>query len=230
MHYLKKVVNSLWHNVEQNSEEWFKLRLGKLTSSNFDKIMAHYGKTNKDGSIKWGQGAIDYAERIALEIVTDERDETSSFKNAYMERGHELEPLAVELYEAEKFMIVENGGFFSSDCGRFGDSPDGLTALNEGYIEIKSVIPKTQWKRIKSGEPDSSYYWQNIGHLLISGRAWCDFISFCPEMPENKRLIVFRIERDEEELEKLKNRLNEFWQVVLEHVKLLNQPMKKKEK
>ena len=205
----------MWHNVEQNSEEWFKLRLGKLTSSNFDKLMAHK-------CTKWGQGAIDYAEKIALEIVTDERDETSGFKNFYMERGQELEPLAVELYEEQKFMVVENGGFYSSKCGRFGDSPDGLTAPKDGCIEIKSVIPKTQWKRIKTGKIDNSYYWQIMGHLLISGRKWCDFISFCPEMPENKRLIIFRIERDEEELEKLEKRLNEFWEVVLEHVNLLN--------
>jgi hypothetical protein len=212
----------VWHNVEQNTEEWFSLRLGKITSSNFDKIMVNYGKVDKEGKIKWGQGAIDYAERIALEIVTNERDESSSFKNGYMERGHELEPLAIDNYEESKFKIVDDGGFYESDCGRFGDSPDGLVGEN-GCIEIKSVIPKTQWKRIKTGELDSSYKWQILGHLLIGKKEWCDFISYCPEMPENKRLIVFRVERDEEELTKLKTRLDEFHGFIMEHVETLKE-------
>lgn len=203
----------MWHSVDQNSDEWFKLRIGKVTSSNFDKIMAHDCK-------KWGQGAIDYAERLALEIVTGERDETSSFKNSFMDRGHELEPFAIEDYEREHFKSVTNGGFFVSDCGRFGDSPDGLTSKG-GCVEVKSVIPKTQWKRIKSGKMDSSYKWQVLGHLFIGKKAWCDFISYCPEMAEKHITKVFRVYRDEIEIGKLQNRLNEFHELVMEHVELL---------
>ena len=203
----------MWHNVEQNSDEWFKLRIGKATSSNFSKIMAYDCK-------KWGQGAIEYAEKIALEIATGERDETN-FKSYYMERGHELEPLAIQMYEKLKFCSVTNGGFFSdNDC--FGDSPDGI--INDiGCLEVKSVVPKTQWKRIKSGKYDETYKWQIYGHLLIGGFKWCDFVSFCPEMPENKQLLTFRIERDEEELNKLNERLIEFWGLVQEHVKILTE-------
>jgi len=200
-------------NVRQNTEEWFQLRLGKITSSNFDKIMANEGKA-------FGQPAIEYAEKVALEIVTGERDESSSFKNGYMERGNDLEPVAKELYEIERFCEVSNGGFNISDCEKFGDSPDGNVGKN-GCIEIKSVIPKTQWKRIKKGGIDLSYKWQIQGHLLLGKKEWCDFVSYCPEMPENKRLHIERVYPDEDMIKRLKQRLTLFHEEVLNNVELL---------
>lgn len=200
-------------NIRQNTEEWFQLRLGKITSSNFDKIMANEGKA-------FGPPAIEYAEKVALEIVTGERDESSSFKNGYMERGNDLEPVAKELYEIERFCEVSNGGFNISDCEKFGDSPDGNVGKN-GCIEIKSVIPKTQWKRIKKGGVDMAYKWQIQGHLLLGKKEWCDFVSYCPEMPENKRLHIERVYPDEDMIERLKQRLTLFHEEVLNNIELL---------
>lgn len=200
-------------NIRQNTEEWFQLRLGKITSSNFDKIMANEGKA-------FGPPAIEYAEKVALEVVTGERDESSSFKNGYMERGNDLEPVAKELYEIERFCEVSNGGFNISDCEKFGDSPDGNVGKN-GCIEIKSVIPKTQWKRIKKGGVDMAYKWQIQGHLLLGKKEWCDFVSYCPEMPENKRLHIERVYPDEDMIERLKQRLTLFHEEVLNNIELL---------
>ena len=198
-------------DVQQNSEEWFNLRLGLATSSNFGLIMANEGKA-------FGQPAKDYAEKIALEIATGLRDETASFTTKFMDRGHELEPIAAELYEIETLQTVNNGGFFEK--GNYGDSPDGLVGLN-GCIEIKSVIAKTHWKTLKRGAPDPSYKWQIVGHLFVTGRKWCDWISFCPEMPKNKQLIIHRVERDEEMIKRLEDRLAEFMLLVAENLELL---------
>ena len=49
----------IFHDVIQNTEEWFDLRAGKLTSSSFSKIMANEDKA-------FGNPAKDYAVRIAL--------------------------------------------------------------------------------------------------------------------------------------------------------------------
>lgn len=201
----------MWVNVQQNTQEWLDLRLGKITSSNFGTIMANEGKA-------FGEPAKNYAEKIALEIVTNKRDETDLFTNKLMMRGHELEPIASDLYEIETMQTVTNGGFF--DCGKFGGSPDGLVGLN-GCIEIKSVIAKTHWKTIKRRSFDPSYKWQIHGHLLVSERYWCDWISFCPEMPESKQLIIHRVERDEEIIERMVVRLTAFSVLVNENVKLL---------
>ncbi len=205
----------MWIDVEQNTEEWFDLRLGKATSSNFAKIMANEGKA-------FGDPAKEYAEKIALEIVTGERDESSSFKNGYMDRGNEFEPVAIKLYEIETFYEVKNGGFHHNKSKTIGDSPDGNVG-KDGCIEVKSVIPKTQWKRIKKGGIDTAYKWQIQGHLLVGKKKWCDFVSYCPEMPENKRLHICRVYRDEDMIKRLESRLKDFLVEVQNNVELLNE-------
>lgn len=198
-------------NVEQNTEEWFNLRLGKTTSSHFDTIMANEGKA-------FGNPAIQYAQKVALEIVTGLRDETTSYSNSYMERGNDLEPVARDLYEMEEMSSVTNGGF--NDCGEYGDSPDGNIGEN-GCLEIKSVIPNTQWQRLKKGGIDLSYKFQIQGHIWLGEKEWCDFVSYCPEMPESKRLYICRVEKDEDMISRLAIRLGEFRELIKNNIKIL---------
>ncbi len=201
----------MWIDVQQNTNEWFDLRLKKATSSNFAKIMAHDGKA-------FGDPAIVYAQSVALEIVTGQRDERGGFKNSFMQDGHEIEPIAIEAYEIETFCSVTNGGFYHQ--GRYGDSPDGNVG-EDGCIECKGVIANTQWKRLKKGGFDTAYKWQIHGHIWIGEKEWCDFISYCPEMPESKRLYVHRIYRDEDIISKMEARLELFFEEVDKNVKLL---------
>ena len=200
-----------WVDVQQNTDEWFNLRLGRITSSNFAKIMANEGKA-------FGEPAKEYAEKIALEFVTNKRDETANFSNSYMDRGHELEPVAIELYEIETFNEVTNGGF--NYLGNIGDSPDGNVGEG-GCIEVKSVIPKTQWKRLKKGGIDLAYKYQIQGHIWLGQKVWCDFVSYCPEMPQGKQLYIFRVDRDEEMIERMKSRIELFKKEVQANIKIL---------
>ena len=57
--------------------------------------------------------------------------------------------------------------------------------------------------------------------MLISGRKWCDFISFCPEFPEHKQLHIHRIHRDEEELENMRTRIGEFLELVKKYESII---------
>ena len=190
-----------WHDVEQNSDEWENLRLGKITSSNFDIIMANYGKA-------FGESAKKYALKLALERIKNSKSEYN-YSNAHMERGHEQEPIARMLYEDLYFTEVTNGGFF--DCGFYGDSPDGLVG-DDGFIEIKSVVDTTHYANIKRGTIDPSYKWQVIGHLDCTGREWCDFISYCADFPENTQILVYRMHRHqvEQEIKMLRERREKF--------------------
>ena len=200
----------MWIDVEQNTDEWFALRMGKPTSSNFPKIMANEGKA-------FGNPAIEYAQRLALEHVKGVRDERG-YKGVYFDDGHEFEPIAIELYEQEHFKTVTRGGFFVN--GRFGDSNDGNVG-DEGCVEVKSVIANTQWKRIKTNPIDTAYKWQIQGHIWIGEKHWCDFISYCPEMPDNKQLIVTRVLRDEDMISRMKIRCDEFLKEVDKNIKLI---------
>lgn len=197
----------IWHNVQQNSEEWGRLRLGKATASNFGLIMANDGGA-------FGEPAKRYALQLALELINNQKAEYS-FSNPHMERGHEQEPIARMLYESQYFVDVTNGGFF--DYGDYGDSPDGLVD-DDGVVEIKSVIASTHYATLKRGSFDPAYKWQLIGHLDCTGRQWEDFISYCSDFPEDLQLIVYRLYRKDylEDIEKLTNRRADFIKLVRE--------------
>ena len=194
-----------FHDVQQNSDAWHELRLGKATASKFACFMANDGKA-------FGEPAKDYALRIALERVTGRRAEFS-FTNDDMERGHEQEPVARMLYEEDRFVDVSNGGFF--DCGDYGDSPDGLIGT-DGVLEIKCVVAKVHYATLRRGSFDPAYRWQLVGHLDCTGRQWVDFASYCADFPESEQLIVYRVTRDEcaAELERLRERRAEFLALV----------------
>ena len=84
-----------FYDVEQNTEEWFDLRLGVPTGSGLSKAMANYGKA-------FGEPAKKYAISLALEQITGRRSGVS-FSNDHMERGHEEEPIAKITYKEEYF-------------------------------------------------------------------------------------------------------------------------------
>ena len=195
----------IFHNVPQNTPEWMQLRLGKATASKFGIIMANEGKA-------FGDPAKDYALQIALERCTWKKAEFS-FSNEHMERGHEQEPIARQLYEEQNFVTVGNGGFF--DWHHYGDSPDGLVG-DDGVLEIKSVIAKTHYATLRRGNFDPAYHWQLIGHLDCTGRAWVDFVSYCSDFPELKQLAVYRLYREDclDEIQRLNYRREEFLRMV----------------
>ena len=200
----------IFHNVEQNSDSWFELRRGKATSSNFGKIMANYEKA-------FGEPAKKYAYRIAYEQVTGDFFEEDSFSNNNMENGHIWEPVAREDYELEKFTEVSNGGFCESEkINNVGGSPDGLILGEKGGIEIKSVIPYTQFKNLKRGTFDPAYKWQLIGNMWLCDLEWIDFISYGFRNTEKNKLHIFRLIASEykEEFKNLESRLHDFMELV----------------
>lgn len=198
------------HQIEQNTEEWFDLRRGKITSSNFSKIMANNGKA-------FGKPALDYAMRVAIESKTNVNIET--FQNEWMEKGLEQEQDAREAYQMTMFTDVLPGGFCES--GRFGSSTDGL--VDKGLIEIKCVKYNTHFERLIKGGFDSAYQWQIRGQMWIYDRPWCDFVSYCPDFPHNKQLYIFRVERDKAIEASMIDRLTEFVDVVDNYTNILEQ-------
>lgn len=195
----------IFHDVQQNTDAWQELRLGKATASNFACIMAN-------GDKAFGEPAKRYALQLALERINGSKKEVT-YSNEHMERGHQQEPVARMLYEEETFSSVGNGGFF--DCGEYGDSPDGLVDM-DGVIEIKSVIDSVHYATIKRNSFDPAYRWQLAGHLDCTGRNWVDFVSYCAEFPVGKQLYIFRVNRDDfsAELERLASRRVEFLSLV----------------
>jgi len=195
-----------WINIDQNTDEWMQLRAGRIGGSSMGKIMANYGRA-------FGPPANDLAVQIALEQIKKKSLE-SGFTNSHTERGHIEEPIARALYEDEFFCDVTNGGYFM-DGDDIGVSPDGLV-YDDGVIEIKCVIYSVQFATVKRGAHDPKYKWQLAHELKVSGREWIDYVSYCAEFPDGKRLFVQRLTPEDfkDEFLMMGLRLAEFRQLV----------------
>jgi predicted phage-related endonuclease len=104
-----------------------------------------------------------------------------------------LEPLARDIY-AEHRAPVQECGFVTADFDGtvIGYSPDGLVG-EDGLIEIKSPRQKHHLRSLLSDEVPAEYVAQVQTGLAVTGRAWCDFITYAPGLP----LFIHRCARDE---------------------------------
>jgi predicted phage-related endonuclease len=157
-----------------------------LTASDAKDALAF----NKDG--KESADRRDLRFRLLAERMTGE-PQGSAYTNDDMARGHLLEPLARAIY-TEHFGPAIECGFVTADFygATIGYSPDGLVG-DDGLIEIKAPRRKTHLKSLLCDEVPSEYLPQVQAALAVTGRSWCDFISYAPGLP----LFVKPVERDE---------------------------------
>jgi len=155
----------------QQTEEWDRWR-NRPTASEFDAFC-----TPARG--QYSAGATAYAAKIVAKRLGVYTEPPPSF---WMEWGIENEPNARRAYELETGREVEEVGFIVPDeTDAYGGSPDGLVG-EDGLIEIKCPAPETLIAYHAAGEMPVKYKPQVQGLLLISGRAWCDFYAFHPEL------------------------------------------------
>ena len=129
------------------------------------------------------------------------------FKSQSMQDGNDREALSRWRYAMENEVIVEQVGFCTSNCGRWGCSPDGLIG-DDGLLELKNPEGKTQLKRLEKNESlvSMGYFQQCQGQLFVMERNWNDFVSCHTGL----QLYTIRTEPDHEFLLKLESRLVEF--------------------
>jgi putative phage-type endonuclease len=184
--------------LEQGSQEWLDVRKGILTASNFFNVITSKGERSKRLN--------DYAFDLAASSLLTTAEAT--FTSPAMERGNELEPYARQKYCEDSFTTVEEVGIMLSDCGNYGYSPDGLVD-DDGLIEIKCPMAKNHAKYLSQKRCPTEYYAQVQGGLYVSGRQWCDFVSYHPDFEEDHILFVHRVERNEEFISNLKSFIDE---------------------
>lgn len=179
--------------IEQGTPEWFAIRCGKATASEFSSILAK------------GQGKMraSYRRRVIAETLTGKPVET--YRNAHMDRGNEQEQFARWAYELATGYSVERVGFIDHDTVRAGCSPDGLIAGQKRGAEIKCVIPTVQVQTVEDGGYPSEHRAQIQGSLWITGYEAWDFCSYSPDMPGKLRTYIFPVERDEAYISMLEN-------------------------
>src|SRR5690606_13451562 len=118
---------------------------------------------------------------LAAERITGWTDPT--FIGDDMWRGIDDEPKAREKY-SECYAEAAEAGFMVEDKWgvQIGYSPDGLVG-DDALIEIKPRRSKTQLATILDDEVPTENMAQLQCGLLVSGRKWIDYVSYCGGMP-----------------------------------------------
>lgn len=197
--------------VEQGTDEWLRLRAGKITASEFCSVIGSKGAREK------------YLHQIAFERLSD--TPVHEVNSPSLRWGTEIETFAREAYELRTGNFVDRAGFIVHPVYPFaGYSADGFVD-GDGLVEIKS--PHDEAVHIRTwacGMPDE-HKPQCQGGLWVTGRQWLDFISYDPRMVRSvkHRLYVQRIYRDEIYIAKLAAAIIEFNEEVKEIIQLLEE-------
>jgi hypothetical protein len=193
------------HLCEQHSDEWYRLRLGIPTASQFHNILTPLGAPTKgDRRAKYKFRLI--AERLLQQSMDDR------FENYWTRRGRELEEQARDAFvsQLDGCTGIDKIGFVTTDDGKIGASPDGFLLWEdqpkaEEGLEIKCPSPWVQVEYLLEGL-ESNYKPQVQGHMLVGGfkamHLWC----WHPAMPP----VYIRTERDDDYIRKLARALFDF--------------------
>lgn len=182
----------------QGSAEWKRLRLGKVTASRVADVVA---KT-KSG---YSASRANYMAQLIAERLTD--TVADAYTNAAMQHGTETEPEARDAYCFYQGVAVEEVAFVPHPkIDQAGASPDGLVGA-DGLVEIKCPNTATHLETLLGQAVPAKYETQMQFQMACTGRQWCDFVSYDPRMPENMRLFVKRLKRDDKRIAELESEI-----------------------
>ena len=196
------------HDVEQNSEDWYGLRAGVPTASQWHKLLT-------PAKLEPSRSRVGYAYELAGPVIAGES--LDSFGgSSWTERGHRLEPEARDDYRAIANMPVDEVGFVTRDLDdawndgdhTIGASPDALVG-STGLLEIKCLAFHNHLalvdEFIQTHEFPHEFRIQVQGQMYVTGRDWCDLWLYHPH-PKIPNLRI-HTERDDELIQKLEPQL-----------------------
>lgn len=166
----------VFEDLEQGTDEWLAARCGIVTASVVGQLITP--KTVKPASNDYSRALTTtlVAERITGHVEP-------IHENADMLRGTLDEPYARDLYSEHYAPATEVGFMVRDDFGfKLGYSPDGLVG-DDGLIEIKSRRQKKHLATILADEVPLENMAQIQTGLLVTGRSWLDYVSYCGGMP-----------------------------------------------
>ena len=183
-------------NVDQGSEKWEALRRGVPTASDFNRIVTPV-------KCQLSASSVNYAIELIAELKTTV---VPMLPTVWMDHGKEHEGYAVAAYESIEGVTTQQVGFVWRDERKlYGCSPDRFVG-DDGLLEVKCPKPETLIGYHLENALPKEYKPQVMGQLLITGREWCDFFAWHPELTH----FSIRVERDEEYIANLAVALEEF--------------------
>jgi hypothetical protein len=162
------------YEIEQGSEEWHKIRYGKVG-----------GTLSKGLFIK----SDTLLEDVLSELVED-FDLQESYQSFDMVRGNELEPEARKSLNAYLGIeLLECGWLQSEENEYIGISPDGITEDETISAEIKCPASKKHLKTVRSGEIPADNIHQCLHYFTVNPKLQKHY--FCSYRPENIYKPIF---------------------------------------
>ncbi len=197
----------------QRTPEWYEARLGRVTASRIADVCAR----TKTG---WGASRANYMAELIIERITGQPFE--GYMSQAMQHGIDTEPEARAAYEFRNDCAVEEVGFvLHPSIAMAGCSPDGYVGT-EGLMEIKCPQPSTHLATLLGASIDQRYQLQMQFQMAVTGRKWCDFVSYCPLFPERWRFFCVRGLRDDRQIAALEKDTLEFLAEIDAKIEALN--------
>jgi hypothetical protein len=171
-------------DVTQGTDEWLEIRRGILTASEMKNILTPTLKIASNDKER------QHVYEIAAQRISGFVE--PGYDGWNMQRGHEDELYARVIYDSQYGGVKEMGFVVNSSLGfPVGYSPDWLVG-DDGLAECKSRVQKYQIQTILSQEVPQEHIIQIQTGLWVSGRDWCDYVSYCSGLP----MCSIRVYRD----------------------------------
>ena len=189
------------YDIDQGSPDWFLIRMGVPTASEFSRAMTGANR-------QFSTAAHTYAHEKIAEMITGLR-QGGDYVSPAMEMGHITEQEAADSYEFANDVKTEIVGFMTDDDGLIGASPDRLVGL-DGGVEIKRKEAPAVVDFLLKGRMDEKHRAQVQGNMLVTGRLWWDWHLYNPDMPR----MTVRVPRDERYISDLRQDLYQFKKLI----------------
>ncbi len=186
----------------QMSPDWWELRRGRPTASEFDQIISPVKERRSASTPRYiGKLVISCSPLFKPDAMTEQPS------NPGMRHGIDCEPEAREFYEMYTGLKTRQVGLCTTPCGRFGMSPDALVVGARGGVEIKCPFEADIHEGyLKAKVLPRAYKCQVHGQLWVGGLEYVDFLSYRREHDP----FLIRVYPDEF-TKKLGAALEEFW-------------------
>ena len=190
---------------EQGSLGWLQARLGIVTASVINQLIAPVKRQRSKSGDK-------LMLRLLFEWLSGKPSADGGMKSFWTERGNLVEEDAILCYESLTDTDTTEVGFCYMDERKLlGASTDRLVG-DDGQVEAKCPEGSVALATLMAGVLPTEHVNQVQTGLAVTGRDWCDFISYHPDLPP----FLLRVKRDDSIIQEILGVVEEFTVEMLE--------------
>ena len=213
-----------YKHVEQGSDAWDKIRVGRFTSSEMWRLLTPPKTKEAKEAGRLSETALSYVNVKVAETLTGQQ-KVSSYAYPIV-FGKEQEPIAIEAFCQKTGFSWESIGFVAFG-EHSGGSPDGIINGTD-ILEVKCpwaietqldyLMLTDQWDLLRL-KPE--YYWQIMSNLLFTQKEKGHFCAFDDRYPANKKIVHIEVKPITEDFDKIIKAIEKAVEEKLKLIQLL---------